>query len=242
MEGKSSPEPVRVTRSDGVPNIFCDQARVRTPIEGPVPEGAPALARRAFEAMKDFFGRAPCRIGCMASLNRRRALDPRWPWHQRSAAIGHMSVEVEIFRRPGQGNDYGFDPVSGMLTIPDGQGGVKFPELILLYRGRARVANNKDWRARLRTSRGDMGTLHALRVQVPIRTCPPIHANDLIRAVDSPADPELCHYILHVRNPLMSSGSWVRNLLCDVDVAHPQTLPPPYTMDPVVTQNGVTGP
>lgn len=189
----------------------------------------------------------------MASLNRRSALDPRWLWHQRSVPIGHMNAVVEIFRRPAQGSDYGFDPASGGLTIPDGEGGEKFPGLILLYRGPGRIANNKDWRARVRTQRGDMGTDQAIRVQVPIRTCPPVHANDLVRAVqpepDDPelgqytlGDPELAHYILHVRNPLMSSNAWLRNVLCDVDAAHPQTLPPPFTMAPIVMNNGVWGP
>lgn len=158
-----------------------------------------------------------------------------------------MNATVEIFRRPGQGGDYGFDPSTGGLTIPDGQGGEEFPKLILLYRGPARIANNKDWRARVRTQRGDMGTDHALRVQVPIATCPPVHANDLIRAVESPPDPELCNYVLHVRNPLMSSNAWLRNCLCDVDAAHPQQLPPPYVMQPITmlplsTQDGVAGP
>lgn len=115
------------------------------------------------------------------------------------------------------------------------------------------MVNNKDWRARLRTQRGDMGTDHALRVQVPIRSCPPIHANDLVRAFqpdkDDPelghlvmGDPELAHYLLHVRNPLMSSNAWLRNILCDVDAAHPKVLPAPYTMEPIAFHNGVSGP
>lgn len=189
----------------------------------------------------------------MASLNRRSALDPRWSWHQRSVPKGHMNACVEIFRRPSQGTEYAFDPVTGGLTIPDGAGGEKFPELILLYRGPGRIANNKDWRARVRTQRGDMGTDHAIRVQVPIRTCPPVHANDIVRAVtpdpNDPVlgqlvmgDPELVHYLLHVRNPLMSSNAWLRNVLCDVDAAHPQTLPPPFTMEVTILGNNVTGP
>jgi hypothetical protein len=164
-----------------------------------------------------------------------------------------MNAAVEIFRRPSRGNEYGFDPVTGGLTIPDGQGGEKYPELVLLYRGRARLANNKDWRARVRTQRGDMGTDHAIRVQTPIRECPPIHANDLVRPFtpdpDDPdlghlvmGDPELGHYLLHVRNPLMSSNAWLRNLLCDVDAGHPQTLPEPYSMQPIVWNPEVTGP
>lgn len=143
-----------------------------------------------------------------------------------------MNAKVEIFRRPEQGGDYGFDPTSGGLTIPDGEGGREFPNLLLLYRDWARLVNNKDWRARVRTQRGDAGTDQAIRVQVPIRTCPPVHANDLIRVVEVEADPELMNYVLHVRNPLMSSNAWLRNLLCDVDAMHPQQLPPPFTGDP----------
>ena len=152
-----------------------------------------------------------------------------------------MNATLEIFRRPAQGNDYGYDPATGGLTIPDGNGGEKFPKPILLYRGQGRVVNNKDWRARVRTQRGDMGTDHAIRVQVPIRTCPPVHANDVIRVVHSPADPELGHYIFHVRNPLMSSNAWLRNLLCDVDAAHPQLLPPPFEGDPDVRDDSING-
>ena len=80
----------------------------------------------------------------MASLNRRSALDPRWQLHQRSVPRGHMNAAVEIFRRPSQGGEYGFDPLTGGLTIPDGEGGEKFPELILLYRGPGRIANNSN--------------------------------------------------------------------------------------------------
>ncbi|MCP9209723.1 DUF6093 family protein [Streptomyces sp. NEAU-Y11] len=189
----------------------------------------------------------------MASLNRRMSLDPRWSWHQRSVPRGHMNAAIEILRRPGQGGDYGFDPTTGGLTIPDEHGGRKFPEIILLYRGPGRIANNKDWRARVRTQRGDMGTDQAIRVQAPIRTCPPVYANDLVRAVQPDpgdpelghlvlGDPELTHYILHVRNPLMSSNAWLRNILCDVDAAHPQSLPPPFSLEPVIAPGDVMGP
>lgn len=154
-----------------------------------------------------------------------------------------MNAQVEIFRRPGQGGDYGYDLVTGGLTIPDGTGGEKFPELILLYRGDGRVANNKDWRARVHTQRGDMGTVHAVRIQTPIYLCPPVHANDIVRVIDCPPDMELTHYVFHVRNPLMSSNAWLRNILCDVDAAHPQYLPEPFAMQPVVMPfEGVTGP
>lgn len=164
-----------------------------------------------------------------------------------------MNACVEIFRRPSRGNDYGFDLTTGGLTIPDGEGGTKFPELILLYRGRGRAANNKDWRARVRTQRGDSGTDHAIRWQVPMRECPPVHANDIVRAVQPDpndphlgglqlGDPDMVNYLFYVRNPMMSSNSWLRNLLCDVDAMHPSQLPPPFSMQPVTTRSWVSGP
>lgn len=173
----------------------------------------------------------------MSRLLSRRALDARWPWHQRSVPIGHMNAVCEIFRRSGDVNDYGWDPGTGGLTEPDGSGGVVYPPMSLLYRGQVRAVNNKDWRARVRTTRGDSGTIHAVRFQVPQRKCPPIHAHDVLRVVHCAPDQELTHYIFHVRNMMMSSNMWVRNLLCDVDVAHPQLLPPPYEGEPVAAED-----
>jgi len=141
-----------------------------------------------------------------------------------------MGSVVEIFRRMGDVNDYGFDVVTGNLTAP---GGKDWPTMALLYRGKCRVVSNKDWRARVRTSRGDSGNLHAVRFQIPEAESPPIHAHDIIRVVYSPPDMELTHFIFHVRNPMMSGNAWLRNLLCDTDVAHPQALPPPNTGEPV---------
>lgn len=169
----------------------------------------------------------------MSRLLTRRSLDPRWSWHQRSVPTGHMNAVCEIFRRTGDVNSYGWDPGTGGLTSPGEGGATEFPDVALLYRGQTRAANNKDWRARVRTSHGDSGTVHAVRFQVPERTCPPIHAHDIVRVVDSSPDQELTHYIFHVRNMMMSSNAWLRNLLCDVDVAHAQLLPPPYTGEPV---------
>lgn len=164
----------------------------------------------------------------MAPLLNRRALDPRWAWHQRSVPIGHMFIVCEIFRRVGDVANYSYDPATG---------GLDAPPMVLLYRGQARAATNKDWRARVKTIRGDSGVAHAVRFQVPERESPPIHAHDVVRVIDSPADQELTHFVFHVRNMMMSSAPWLRNLLCDVDVAHPNVLPPPYTMQPVESFN-----
>lgn len=168
--------------------------------------------------------------GVMSRLHTRRSLDPRWPWHQRSVPIGMMNSVCEIFRRTGDADAYGFDITTGGLMDTSTN---SYPQMVLLYRGQVRAATNKDWRARVRTIRGDSGTVHAVRFQVPIRECPPIHAHDVLRVVFSAPDQELTHFIFHVRNLMMSSNAWIRNLLCDVDVAHPQLLPPPYQGTPV---------
>lgn len=170
----------------------------------------------------------------MSSLLRRRGLDPRWAWHQRSVPIGHMNAVCEIFRRSGDGAHYSWDPETGGLvdTGPEYDDPV-YPKMCLLYRGPGRGVTNKDWRARSKTIRGDYGVQHALRFQVPIRLCPPVHVDDVLRVLESPPDMELTHHIFHIRNPLMSSNAWIRNLLCDVDAAHPQLLPPPYQGEPV---------
>lgn len=173
----------------------------------------------------------------MSRLLGRRALDARWPWHQRSVPIGHMNSVCEIFRRSGDVNDYGWDPGTGGLSQQLDPGDPdSWPRMTLLYRGQVRAASNKDWRSRVRTTSGDSGTVHAVRFQVPQRLCPPIHAHDVLRVVFSSPDQELTHYIFHVRNMMMSSNMWIRNLLCDVDVAHAQLLPPPYTGEPVAPE------
>lgn len=166
----------------------------------------------------------------MSRLHTRRALDARWPWHQRSVPIGHMNAVCEIFRRTGDPEDYGFDMATGgLMDTSTGE----YPQMVLLYRGQARGVTNKDWRARVRAARGTTGTLHAVRFQVPQRLCPPVHAHDILRVVSAPPDMEMTHFVFHVRNPMMSTNMWVRNLLCDLDVAHPHMLPPPYQGEPV---------
>lgn len=53
MGEKDYPEPVTVTESNGVLRISYDQVTVNIPSNGPVPEDAPVLACRVFEAIKD---------------------------------------------------------------------------------------------------------------------------------------------------------------------------------------------
>jgi len=50
---RSYPKPVFVSEADGMMNISYDRVEIGIPSEGPVPEDAPALARKVFEAVKD---------------------------------------------------------------------------------------------------------------------------------------------------------------------------------------------
>lgn len=129
-----------------------------------------------------------------------------------------MAAVCEIFRRSGSTNKVQYNPVTG---------DVYGTELCLIYRGQIRVVANKDWRARRKNLRGDIGVQHGYRMQLPIRECPPVHVFDVLRIVDCPADQELSHYNFHIRNLTPSSHAWVRNILCDADMAHPGLLPPP---------------
>ncbi|MFB7858785.1 DUF6093 family protein [Rhodococcus qingshengii] len=184
--------------------------------------------------MPDQILRMRKQVSLMSMLHNRRALDPRWSWHQRSVPIGHMNSVVEIFRRTGDSKDYGYDILTGdLMDTSTGQ----YPGMVLLYRGQARGVTNKDWRSRVRTARGDSGIQHAIRFQVPERECPPVHAHDVLRVVSAPPNEEIQHFIFHVRNPSGSTNAWLRNLLCDVDVAHAQMLPPPYTGTPIAPED-----
>lgn len=146
----------------------------------------------------------------MSPLHNRMAQDMRWPFHHRSVAKGHMVVGIIIQRRIGDGSDISWNEETGEL-----EGTAE-----TIYCGQARMAANKDWRARRRAGRADVGIQHAMRVQVPIRTCPPVHAYDYITVPRSPNINGLEEFLFHVRNVVPSGNAWNRNILCDVDVTH----------------------
>lgn len=144
-------------------------------------------------------------------LNTRRAMDPRWPLHQRSVPQGFMVATIEIYRPTG-------DPVTG-ITWDVNSGGTA-PELEWLYTGQARLQDNKDWRARRRSAGGDPVVQHAIRVQTPLDACPQIFTFDIIKVIDAPYDRSLETYTLYVRNTVNSSDAWTHNILCDIDTTY----------------------
>lgn len=156
----------------------------------------------------------------MSALNSRRSLDPRWIVHHRSVPEGYMIVSIVVERIFGVPV---WDPETNELV--EGSG------LEEIWRGRARVQANKDWRVRNIATASDPQQVHYVRVQIPLRkdNIPPhFHTQDIIRVLE-PEDPssqwgelfdeDLLNYTLRVRNPLNSSNPWVRNILCVVDLS-----------------------
>jgi hypothetical protein len=153
----------------------------------------------------------------MALMNR-RSMDPRWVYASRKVPSGFMEATIEIFRPAPQNSEPVFDPETGTWS-----GG----PVTYLFRGRARVQPNKDWRARNREFAREETAEHAVRVQVEFGSntiegsdgvLPEFRLGDRIRVTSSPHDTALEDYIFTVRNPTSSSNAWLRNLLCDVDL------------------------
>jgi len=146
----------------------------------------------------------------MSPLNLRPSLDARWTRHHRSVPAGFMLATVRLSL-----SDDGaavWDPDTGEVTAP----------VEVLWTGQARCQPNKDWRARSRVAADDPITMHALRLQIPLKDTPPIPIGTVVRVLDCPDDPDLETFVFRVRNPLNSSNPWLRNILCDVDVEeHP---------------------
>ena len=102
--------------------------------------------------------------------------------------------------------------------------------LLPLWRGMARLQPNKDWRARNRTWASEETGEHALRIQmnlyknllVPKDEWPAapvdIKHGDLVTVTSNPNDPVLEGYQFTVRNSMGASDSWLRTILCDVNL------------------------
>lgn len=173
------------------------------------------------------------------ALNTRGVLDPRFPYFARAAAVSGMLAEIEINKpvKSDTWNPANGDVYSGVYSYTP------------LYKGRARVQPNKDWRARKQRWEGTTFTEHAVRIQLDltgntITTPEPlpdpqlgepghtplpgdagiIHVNDVVKVTKVlasygyPVDGMLMVYTFIVRNVVPTSNSWVRTILCDVNV------------------------
>lgn len=112
-------------------------------------------------------------------------------------------------------------------------------EEVFLWEGRARVQDNKDWRARHVRSASDPQIVQYVRVQIPLKRnyqsglvdrVPHIYPGDIVEVLDADVmsaydlDPDLSSWRLRVRNSVNSSYPWLRNLLCGTDVSEESLL------------------
>lgn len=96
----------------------------------------------------------------------------------------------------------------------------------LIWRSKARVQPNKDWRARVRAMQGEFDATHAVRFQLPIGGNElagkpkdvAFYKDDLVRVIGSPVvgSEGLLGNRFVVRNAINSANLWLHNLLCDV--------------------------
>lgn len=157
------------------------------------------------------------------SLNSRRSLDKRWVTHHRNVTHGFMISLVKIVRIS-TGVPF-WDPATGEVA---GDGVEE------IWEGRARLQDNKDWRARDVISASDPQMVQFIRVQIPLKKDGPVphfEVDDFVLV--QPPDPEgtwehdldLQSWTLRLRNSLNSSYPWLRNLLCSVDVSETDLVP-----------------
>lgn len=137
-----------------------------------------------------------------------------------------MVSHVRIFRI--EGDTARWDPDTG----------INGPQPVQLWEGRARVQDNKDWRARHVRSASDPEMLQYTRVQIPIKQheggiterVPHFYTGDIVEVLDAAVmsaydlDLDLSSWRLRVRNSMNSSYPWLRNLLCGVDISEVSLL------------------
>jgi hypothetical protein len=97
-------------------------------------------------------------------------------------------------------------------------------DLRFVYFGKARIVPNKDWRARRHNGENSPMVQQAMRVQLPMRECPPTMVSDIVATYGSPYDNQLPRYVMRVRNPTQSSNAWGRSILVDVDATEDRAL------------------
>lgn len=162
----------------------------------------------------------------MGLLTGRGTLDPRSFRHMTPVMEGDFVSLIEIYR---------LDPNAEPVWVEDAgveYGGywIEGAEDGRLWRGMARIAPNKDWRARNRTWANEDTAEHAVRLQfnlaknllVPREDWPAtpvdIHHGDIVKVVNNPNDPVLELYSFSVRNPIGASDNWHRTVLCDANL------------------------
>lgn len=165
------------------------------------------------------------------ALMSRSSQHPRFPTYPRPVWRGRMVGKVTVERVTA-------DAVGTVNWTPfDANPANRLPQAphtgVLIYRGKARIQPNVDWRARRQNWRDESIVDHAYRVELDFLgnelpayggvadvgggALPFIEMGDVIKCVEA-VDLQLLTYIYIVRNTVPSTSSWSRTVLCDVNV------------------------
>jgi hypothetical protein len=149
-------------------------------------------------------------------LNNFGVFHPRFYYNPRHSVESAMNVRVEIFK-PNKVNQEPHWVAGETFTDEDAY--------TLVWRSKARVAPNKDWRARAKEMHMEMDAVHAMRVQVPIggnelEGAPrdmPFYKDYMVRVIETNVigTEQLYGFEYIVRNAHISGNAWLHNLLCD---------------------------
>lgn len=149
-------------------------------------------------------------------LNNLGVWHPRFYYHARPTVESAMNVTVEIYKPLEQGQSPHWEPGDTFSGTPAYE---------LVWRSKARVAPNKDWRARPKEQQQEFDAVHAMRIQVPIGGNEleggprdmPFYKDYRVLVVEThvTGTEQLKGFSYIVRNAHMSSNAWLHNLLCD---------------------------
>lgn len=139
------------------------------------------------------------------NLHGRSSLDPRWTRHHNRVVRGFMLAKIKVVRK-NPNVELRRDPVTKK------------------YIGQFETIVEETW-ARIqpygimgdRVVAQDPTGRRLMRVQVE-NLALDIELDDVIHILESPADEQLVDYTMQVRSAVGSSNSWIRDLVCEMDL------------------------
>lgn len=139
---------------------------------------------------------------------------PRFKYHPRASIESAMPDRIEIYKPTGEAAEW--VPGAGMLDNA----------WQIVYRGRARLQPDQDWKARDRNFANELTATMAIRIGIPVRgneldpldpLAPLIAKGYKVVVID--ADPESKDWTegtdLIVRNGIQATEKWLRTFVAD---------------------------
>lgn len=158
----------------------------------------------------------------MTVRKNRGILDPRYFRHPMRSLWSDYTALVEFYIPSDADDDLQWDEEQGRWVSAPAE---------ILWRGMARIAPNKDWRARTRDFAGESAAEHAVRFQLDVRKnllvpraqwteeyMVDLTTGHMVRVISNPNDPALQEYTFVVRNAIGANDSWHRTILCDANL------------------------